>query len=42
MEPAQRIRLAVATVSELRQAAADDSALGAAIKTVKRIQSQRF
>ena len=42
MEPAQRIRLAVATVSELRQAAADDSALGAAIKTVKCIQSQRF
>ena len=42
MEPAQRIRKAVAAVSALREAAAKNPALGKAVKEVKRIQSQRF
>jgi len=42
MEPAQRIRNAVAAVSALREAAAKDPALGKAVIEVKRIQSQRF
>lgn len=42
MEPAQRIRNAVAAVSALRVAAAENSELGKAVTEVKRIQSQRF
>jgi hypothetical protein len=42
MEPAQRIRNAVAAVSALRVAAAEHPALGKAVTEVKRIQSQRF
>jgi len=42
MEPAQRIRSAVATVSALREAAVKSPALGKAVTEIKRIQSQRF
>ena len=42
MEPAQRIRNAVATVSALRESAAKSPALGTAVTEVKRIQSLRF
>ncbi|QDL36180.1 FFLEELY motif protein [Rhodoferax sediminis] len=42
MEPAQQIRDAVAQVSQLRQDASGDPALGAAVAQVKRLQSRRF
>jgi hypothetical protein len=42
MEPAQQIRDAVAQVSQLRQDASGDPALGAAVAKVKRLQSRRF
>ena len=42
MEPAQKIRDAVAQVSQLRQDASGDPALGAAVAQVKRLQSRRF
>ena len=42
MEPAQQIRDAVAQVSQLRQDAAGDPVLGAAVAQVKRLQSRRF
>ena len=42
MEPAQKIRDAVAQVSQLREQASGNPVLGAAVAAVKRLQSRRF
>ncbi|MDR3452607.1 MAG: hypothetical protein P4L96_07360 [Rhodoferax sp.] len=42
MEPAQKIRDAVAEVAKLRQDASGNAALGTAVAEVKRLQSRRF